>query len=79
MASHVLVVATVTAASDDLLAALRERAARGPVDFLLVMLIASLAPAGGREAARYRGSGNGNSVPCGGGYRSTFSTIETRS
>ena len=37
MASHVLVVATVTAASDDLLAALRERAARGPVDFLLVM------------------------------------------
>ena len=37
MASHVLVVATVTAASDDLLAALRERAARGPADFLLVM------------------------------------------
>ena len=37
MASHVLVVATVTAASDDLLAALEERAARGPVDFLLVM------------------------------------------
>ena len=37
MASHVLVVATVTAASDDLVAALRERAARGPTDFLLVM------------------------------------------
>ena len=39
MAAHVLVVATVTAASDDLLAALRERARRGsvPVDFLLVM------------------------------------------
>ena len=39
MAAHVLVVATVTAASDDLLAALSERARRGsvPVDFRLVM------------------------------------------
>jgi hypothetical protein len=39
MAAHVLVVATVTAASDDLLAALSERARRSsvPVDFRLVM------------------------------------------
>jgi len=39
MAAHVLVVATVTAASDDLLAAVSERARRGsvPVDFTLVM------------------------------------------
>jgi GABA permease len=37
MSAHVLVVATVTAASDDLLAALQERAQRGPVDFTLVM------------------------------------------
>ena len=39
MAAHVLVDATVTATSDDLLAALRERASRGsvPVDFKLVM------------------------------------------
>jgi hypothetical protein len=39
MAAHVLVVATVTATSDDLLAALKERASRGkvPVDFTLVM------------------------------------------
>ena len=39
MAAHVLVVATVTAASDDLLAALGERARRSsvPVDFRLVM------------------------------------------
>ena len=39
MAAHVLVVATVTATSDDLLAALRERARTNsvPVDFLLVM------------------------------------------
>jgi hypothetical protein len=45
MAAHVLVVATVTATSDDLLAALRERAHRGsvPVDFTLVM------PASGPE------------------------------
>ena len=47
MAAHVLVVATVTAASDDLLAALRERVRRSsvPVDFLLVM------PASGPEPA----------------------------
>jgi hypothetical protein len=47
MAAHVLVVATVTATSDDLLAALRERAQRNavPVDFMLVM------PATGPEAA----------------------------
>ncbi len=46
MAAHVLVVATVTAASDDLLAALGERVRRAsvPVDFLLVM------PASGAEA-----------------------------
>ena len=39
MAAHVLVVATVTATSEDLLAALRERARRSsvPVRFLLVM------------------------------------------
>ena len=37
MAAHVLVVATVTATSDDLLAALQARAERGPVDFTLVM------------------------------------------
>ncbi len=39
MAAHVLVVATVTATSDDLMAALTERARRGsvPVDFKLVM------------------------------------------
>ena len=39
MAAHVLVVASVTAASDDLLAALRERAQTSavPVDFRLVM------------------------------------------
>ena len=39
MAAHVLVVATVTATSDDLLAALRKRSSAGsvPVDFTLVM------------------------------------------
>jgi hypothetical protein len=39
MAAHVLVVATVTATSDDLMAALKERAGRSsiPVDFTLVM------------------------------------------
>ena len=39
MAAHVLVVATVTAASDDLLGALRQRSEAGsvPVDFTLVM------------------------------------------
>ena len=49
MASHVLVVATVTAASDDLMAALQERAARGPVDFLLVMPATGPGLAGRRE------------------------------
>ena len=49
MASHVLVVATVTAASDDLLAALRERSARGPVDVLLVMPATGPGLAGRRE------------------------------
>src|SRR5919112_2009383 len=46
MAAHVLVVATVTATSDDLLAALEERVRRSsvPVDFTLVM------PASGPEA-----------------------------
>jgi GABA permease len=46
MAAHVLVVATVTAASDDLLAALGERVRRSsvPVDFTLVM------PASGPES-----------------------------
>ena len=47
MAAHVLVVATVTAASDDLLGALRERARQGsvPIDFRLVM------PASGPDPA----------------------------
>jgi hypothetical protein len=47
MAAHVLVVATVTAASDDLLAALEERVRRStvPVDFTLVM------PAQGPDSA----------------------------
>ena len=47
MAAHVLVVATVTATSDDLLEALSERARRGsvPVDFTLVM------PASGADRA----------------------------
>jgi hypothetical protein len=51
MAAHVLVVATVTAASDDLLAALGERVRRSsvPVDFTLVM--PSSGP-GGADAAR---------------------------
>jgi hypothetical protein len=37
MAAHVVVVANVTAASADLIAALRERAAEGPIDVTLVM------------------------------------------
>ena len=50
MAAHVLVVATVTAASDDLLAALSERVRRSsvPVDFPLVM------PPSGPAATRDR-------------------------
>ena len=48
MAAHVLVVATVTAASDDLLAALTRACpqGRGADDFLLVM------PATGSDAGR---------------------------
>ena len=47
MAAHVLVVATVTATSDDLMAALEERVRRAtvPVDFRLVM------PASGPDPA----------------------------
>jgi hypothetical protein len=50
MAAHVLVVATVTATSDDLMAALEERVRRAavPVDFLLVM------PANGPDTAAMR-------------------------
>ena len=50
MAAHVLVVATVTAASDDLMAALEERVRRAavPVDFTLVM------PASSPDAATMR-------------------------
>jgi hypothetical protein len=49
MASHVLVVATVTAASDDLLAALKQRAEKGPVDFTLVMPATGPGLAGRRD------------------------------
>jgi GABA permease len=49
MASHVLVVATVTAASDDLLAALQDRARKGPVDFTLVMPATGPGIAGRRD------------------------------
>ena len=47
MAAHVLVVATVTATSDDLLAALEQRVRRSavPVDFTLVMPASSPDPA----------------------------------
>jgi hypothetical protein len=47
MAAHVLVVATVTATSDDLLAALQERVRRSavPVDFTLVMPASAPDPA----------------------------------
>jgi hypothetical protein len=50
MAAHVLVVATVTATSDDLMAALEERVRRAtvPVDFTLVM------PAAGPDEAATR-------------------------
>jgi hypothetical protein len=51
MAAHVLVVANVTASSSDLLAALLERAQRGPIDVTLVM--PGQGPGrGGREAVR---------------------------
>jgi hypothetical protein len=64
MAAHVLVVATVTAASDDLLAALEERVRRSavPVDFTLAMPAQSPDPAATQplldEALeRWRGAG----------------------
>jgi hypothetical protein len=53
MAAHVLVVANVTAASTDLIAALKERALRGPIDVTLLM--PGKGPGlGGREAVRGR-------------------------
>ena len=56
MAAHVLVVATVTATSDDLLAALRERADRSsvPVDFTLVMPAAAVPWPRTRRSSRRR-------------------------
>jgi hypothetical protein len=64
MAAHVLVVATVTAESDDLLAALDERvrSASVPVDFLLVMPASApeheaTAPRLERALARWREAG----------------------
>jgi hypothetical protein len=64
MAAHVLVVATVTAESDDLLAALDERvrSASVPVDFLLVMpasapAVETTAPRLERTLARWREAG----------------------
>jgi len=64
MAAHVLVVATVTAESDDLLAALDERvrSASVPVDFLLVMPasapeVETTAPRLERTLARWREAG----------------------
>ena len=64
MAAHVLVVATVTATSDDLLAALQERADRSsvPVDFTLVMPagtgpVAADAPELAAALARWRDAG----------------------
>ena len=53
MAAHVVVLANVTAASGDLIAALQERARRGPIDVTLVM--PGQGPGlGGREAGRER-------------------------
>ena len=64
MAAHVLVVATVTATSDDLLAALQERVRRAsvPVDFTLVMPAPSGPHAGDSPAledalAKWRAAG----------------------
>jgi hypothetical protein len=64
MAAHVLVVATVTATSDDLLAALEERARRAavPVDFTLVMPAAApeeatMTPRLEEALARWRAAG----------------------
>jgi hypothetical protein len=49
--AHVLVIASVTATSDDLLAALKQRADRGPID--VTLLLPSSGPGmSGREAAR---------------------------
>ena len=53
MAAHVLVVANVTAASSDLIEAIRERAARGPIDVTLLMPGKGPGLAG-REAVRGR-------------------------
>jgi hypothetical protein len=53
MAAHVVVVATVTAASSDLIAALQARAERGPVDFTLLMPCQGPGLAG-RDAIRER-------------------------
>jgi hypothetical protein len=53
MAAHVLVVANVTAASGDLIAAVKERAQRGPIDVTLLM--PGQGPGlSGREAVRER-------------------------
>jgi hypothetical protein len=64
MAAHVLVVATVTAESDDLMAALDERvrSASVPVDFMLVMPasgpdVEETAPRLERALARWREAG----------------------
>jgi hypothetical protein len=49
--AHVLVIASVTATSDDLLAALQARAERGPID--VTLLLPSSGPGlSGRETAR---------------------------
>jgi hypothetical protein len=53
MAAHVVVVATLTATSSDLLDALRARAERGPIDVTLVMPGQGPGRAG-REAVRER-------------------------
>ena len=49
--AHVLVIASVTATSDDLLAALKQRAERGPID--VTLLLPSSGPGlSGRDIAR---------------------------
>ena len=53
MAAHVVVLANLTAASGDLIAAVKERARRGPID--VTLLIPGQGPGlGGREAVRER-------------------------
>ena len=53
MAAHVLVVASQTAASADLIAAIKERAARGPID--VTLLVPGQGPGlSGRESVRGR-------------------------